>query len=407
MRIVNPKDNSLKAYVEMRNHFCEELNSHPVTVEETEKWIQGNVEVRCLTNDHNNVKMAAVIVYPEKDNEVTIFSYRKGFGDILLKEADKIAEKLGIPFLRAVTEIESAKKAFLRNGYKFDGKQYVKLTHTIKNYGLKADFPLMCVLSMSYVCNAKCPNCPYNNSSIRSLYHDTPFMGRALFESIADECVGKDCVLRLTGGGEPMLHPYIHNMIDYARNVGAKTSLITNGSHSAAQADVVEFSVDAGNEEEYRMVRGLNWFKLLENVEKCTSKKIVSIIEQNDVDVEAAVEFWTPRVDKVQVRKFLTWGLVEDDSADPRPYLHDAPCPWPFERINIDSRGDVTYCGEDIAFDHRFANVNQSSIQEIWMGKEMRGLRNAHLEKTPPKMCLQCPDWKYRSWQHNYWKLMK
>jgi hypothetical protein len=22
-------------------------------------------------------------------------------------------------------------------------------------------------------------------------------------------------------------------------------------------------------------------------------------------------------------------------------------------------------------------------------------------------MCRTCPDWKYRSWQHNYWKVVK
>jgi hypothetical protein len=22
-------------------------------------------------------------------------------------------------------------------------------------------------------------------------------------------------------------------------------------------------------------------------------------------------------------------------------------------------------------------------------------------------MCRTCPDWKYRSWQHNYWKVVR
>jgi len=42
---------------------------------------------------------------------------------------------------------------------------------------------MMCVLSFVYVCNAKCPNCPYNNSTIRNAYKDALYMPEALFSA--------------------------------------------------------------------------------------------------------------------------------------------------------------------------------------------------------------------------------
>lgn len=71
-----------------------------------------------------------------------------------------------------------------------------------------------------------------------------------------------------------------------------------------------------------------------------------SIINQEGVDVVAAEQYWSPRVDKVQIRKYLTCDYNEDLSADSSPYLppeERIPCPWLFERLNIDSRGDVTH----------------------------------------------------------------
>jgi MoaA/NifB/PqqE/SkfB family radical SAM enzyme len=136
-------------------------------------------------------------------------------------------------------------------------------------YGLKKgaeQFPLMCVLSFTYACNGKCPHCPYNNSGIRDTYKDALYMSRDVFESIACEAGEHGSMLRITGGGEPMLHPTATKMLLYAKSKGCEIGLITNGSRFsvedaekliAANIDMIEFSVDAGNQEEYAKVRGL------------------------------------------------------------------------------------------------------------------------------------------------------
>ena len=308
------------------------------------------------------------------------------------------------------------------------------LEHFGKSFGIKKgaeQFPSMVVLSMTYVCNSRCPNCPYRtNPTIRESYADARYIPAKLFRKIARETGKHRAVLRLTGGGEPMMHPCARDLIAYASKRKAKVSLITNGSKLSVD-DInemvmnglyaIEFSVDAGTEKEYAKVRpGLKWHhieriipevKRIRDYARSKMLIIVSIIGQRGVNINRARKHWEPFCDVVQVRKFLTWGYNDPNkTADASPYLppnERIPCPWLFERINIDTRGDVTYCGEDIAFAHKFANITNRSIESVWTGPEMTNARNLHISRRGDKlkMCAECPDWQYRSWKHNYWKM--
>lgn len=294
------------------------------------------------------------------------------------------------------------------------------------------DFPKMVVLSVTYVCNSRCPSCPYVNSGIRKSYRDTPFMPPELFEKIARECGEHKAVIRLTGGGEPLLHPHMVEMIEYARTQGAKIGLITNGSLLTPQTvdrllacgtDAIEISADAADKDSYSKVRvGLDFDRLIQNVSylmdrrnetKSKTKVIVSLVNQKAMEgkIESAVEYWSKIVDNVQVRKYLTWSINDaGQSADPEPLMKDrVPCPFPFERLNIDSRGKVVFCSYDIAGETNFGNVWDQSIQSIWKGDKLTAWRNLLLEGKYEQIdiCKKCPDWRYRSWNYNYWQIMK
>lgn len=307
--------------------------------------------------------------------------------------------------------------------------------HTQPSYGIRPEakeFPMMCVIALVYVCNAQCPNCPYTNSSIRSDYADRPLMPEETFKTIADQCGEYGAWVRISGGGEPMLHPKAVELIEYAKQAGARVGLITNGSRFTekssirlleAQVDMIEFSVDAADPDTYALVRkGLNWEKLLKNVKrmvalrnklKSRTKIIASGVNQLGVDIEKVAAFWDPIVDDFQKRKYLTWGINDPSkSADNTPYLppeERIPCPFIFERLNIDSRGRVMVCGFDIAGATDMGNIHVTSIKDIWHGREFEGYRQRHLtgKGSEIELCKNCPDWKYRSWQHNYWKVIQ
>ena len=311
------------------------------------------------------------------------------------------------------------------------------VTHTWESYGLKPgaeQFPLMIILAVAYPCNALCPHCPYTNSDIRKSYRDTPWIAPELFKKIADEAGKYGAYIRITGGGEPFLHKDLVEMVEYAKSVGARIGIITNGSKCtpdkidrllACHTDAIEYSVDADDPQTYAIVRkGLDWETLLKNVHytiekrnalKSETKIIASVVHQDIIadKIDRVINFWSGLVDTVIKRKFLTWGyntrLTAEKSGDPSAYLGEGvPCPFPFERLNIDTRGQVMVCGFDISGVTNFGNVNHQSIGEIWRGPQFEAWRQKHLEGRGGEidMCSQCPDWKYRSWTHNYWKVL-
>jgi radical SAM protein with 4Fe4S-binding SPASM domain len=256
-------------------------------------------------------------------------------------------------------------------------------------------------------------------------------MEEKTFKIIADQCGMYGAWVRISGGGEPMLHPQAVELIEYAKKVGAKVGLITNGSRFDEESstrllktnvDMIEFSVDAADKKTYdRVRRGLKWDTLVANVKrmvalrnllKSQTKIIASGVNQEGVDIEAVARFWEPVVDNFQKRKYLTWGINDPSkSADPTPYLPPEdriPCPFIFERLNIDSRGKVMVCGFDIAAVTDMGNIHEKTIREIWHSDEFESYRRKHLagKGDEIELCRSCPDWKYRSWKHNYWKIV-
>jgi pyruvate-formate lyase-activating enzyme len=335
-----------------------------------------------------------------------------------------------------------------------------------QQYGLRAgaeEFPLMVVISIIYPCNFGCPNCPYTdgNSEIRRFYHEQhgDLFPVPLWKKIADECGEHGAWMRCTGGGEPMLHPQMVEMIEYAKARGARVWLNTNGSMFGpipklrnklerlirAGIDLIEFSMDAGDAETYATVRPPHggpprnpeqwWQNQVANVEaalemrkrlRAPTRVVVSIIRQQAVEgrMEAALDFWLKEVgvDEVITRKFLTW---DDNTAIPfgkamDPHLYrdlpterKEPCVWPFERLNVDTLGRVALCGQDIAFKTAklFPNVNDTTIKAIWLGKQFNEYRRLHLDGRGAEAwpCRGCSAWLagVRDWEHGWLKVLK
>lgn len=368
---------------------------------------------------------------------VTVRDQEKRLGAVAKRNADVLQ------FAGKITPFSSRE---MKGGAKFD----ITMPND-EEFERYLEFPDMIVVSVAYPCNAHCPNCPYTpgNSELRLKYGDAPYIPAEMFEKIADESGeagrrgwlpgGVGSMIRITGGGEPMMHPAgMTNLIEYAKRAGARIYLNSNGSMFrgddidrllACDTDNIEISVDAADEETYSIVRkGLNWGHLLGDLRTMIDKRNatrskttieVSVINQEIVSgrISEIEKFWYDfGVDNVIVRKFLTWGsntsLDPNRSADPLAYLDreaGLPCPYPFHRLNIDTRGKVEVCGFDIAGRTNMGNVKTQTIREIWTGTMFNWWRDKHRagEGGDIPLCAECPDWKYRSWEHNYRKALK
>jgi len=322
---------------------------------------------------------------------------------------------------------------------------------------------MMVVISIIYPCNFGCPNCPYTdgNSEIRRFYHERKgdLLPVELWEKMADECGEFGAWMRCTGGGEPMLHPHMVEMIEYAKDKGARIWLNTNGSMFGpiakwrsrleriirAGIDLIEFSMDAADAETYAKVRPPRsgppkdpeqwWAKQVENVRAALefrkqlhapTRVVVSIIRQEEIEgkLDAAIEFWLKEVgvDDVITRKFLTWDdnttIPLGKSLDPHLYVDlptekKEPCVWPFERLNVDTLGRVSLCGQDISFhtSKLFPSAWETSIKKIWQDEMFTWYRRMHLEERGTECwpCRGCSAWLagIRDWEYGWLKVLR
>lgn len=336
----------------------------------------------------------------------------------------------------------------------------------VTQFGLRPgaeEFPLMIVLSIIYPCNFGCPMCPYTdtNSDIRRFYrsHDADLFPVALWRRIADEAGEYGAWMRCTGGGEPMLHPQMVDMIEYAKGKGARVWLNTNGSMFGptpvlrskllrligAGIDLIEFSMDAADPATYALLRPprggaprdpVKWFN--ENVDsiraalairkerRATTRVVVSIIRQEAIEgkLDDAIRFWTEDVgvDEVITRKFLSWDdntkIPLGASLDKHLYAElpaerQDPCVWPFERLNVDTMGRIALCGQDISFRtaELFPTVWERSVKEIWQGEQFNWYRQMHLDGRGAECfpCRGCSAWLagVRDWRHGWLRVLK
>src|SRR5439155_4266180 len=110
---------------------------------------------------------------------------------------------------------------------------------------------------------------------------------------------------------------------------------------------------------------------------RAATRVVVSVIRQeaNEGKLQESIDFWLRDVgvDEVITRKFLTW---DDNTTIPAgkaldkhlyaalPTEKKEPCVWPFERLNVDTLGRISLCGQDISFrtSELFPNANEASI---------------------------------------------
>ena len=310
-----------------------------------------------------------------------------------------------------------------------------KTLHTPLKYGFKEGaekFPLVILVATSSPCNAKCPHCP---CTIQPSIRDTEdfFIRPEYFKKLVDEASSYGTAIRLSGYGEPMLHPNFFEIIEYGKSHGANLSLITNGSLLNEEKikklidldiDSIEISCDSHKKEIYEKIRvGLNFDKVVANIKKLVevrdkaNKKtsiMVSIINQpsRNPDMKGAEAYWSTIVDKVMVRSYVTWGILPAvDYGEPYMNLEDRqPCPYPFERLMVDPAGYFRLCPyDDQKLIPPLGHIAKDSIKAVWHSQRFNKIREGHLSRNfkQVELCNNCTDYAYRSWGYNYQKALK
>jgi uncharacterized radical SAM superfamily Fe-S cluster-containing enzyme len=288
-------------------------------------------------------------------------------------------------------------------------------------------FPPMVILDVCNVCNLECVHCPHGSLKREDTYHPT-FLKWEWFEKIAHE-VGRHpgTLLRYASDGESLLHPRFLDMAAFAHQQGVHPqNLTTNGyaldakaSRSLIEAgiDVIDVSLDAFRKDTYELVRRKsNYHRVMSNVHKLIElrdrlespmKIMVSIVDQPEAtgEVDQFVDYWSPLVDRVLVRKFCNvLGLVKlaGDQAEVTPERY--PCPQFWKRVTITCSGHFRFCVEDWCNQSLVGHIETNSIEEIWQSARYEQLRALHLagkyDEVP--LCKGCTDWQASPWEYGY-----
>jgi MoaA/NifB/PqqE/SkfB family radical SAM enzyme len=194
--------------------------------------------------------------------------------------------------------------------------------------------PITLELDPTLSCNDKCPFC----------VHGWALQGRELSVSQIDRILGEAEALgipglTITGGGDPLMHTRIFDVLDCIRGRKFESGLYTNGGPlqrpGLAEAVVSAFtwiriSIDSGSEENFRIIRGHGGYqkrmqcleKLAEARRKTGSRAMIgasfltSERVANDI-VQATRDVKNAGLDYIQFKPMIKWNLATHHHRSP------------------------------------------------------------------------------------------
>ena len=291
-------------------------------------------------------------------------------------------------------------------------------------------FPSQVIVDATEVCNLACIHCPHPGFK-HSAHYAARYLPLELHHKMVDEVrehgQGACRYLRYTSNGEPLVHPKIYEMLDYAvARSGVFVTLTTNGTIMnekriakllASGLHMVDISLDALTPQTYARVRvdgdlevtqrNVHTLLRLKRELGGATRVVVSFVEQPQNTHEAAAfeAHWrSTAVDEVVMRRLHSAaGGVTRIAADMLTRQKKAqryPCLYPWERISLNPRGDLAFCPQDWVHGSVIADFRTATIRDTWRGEAYRKLRTAHLanEFSGHGFCGQCPDWAQTRW---------
>jgi len=173
-----------------------------------------------------------------------------------------------------------------------------------------------------------------------------------------------------------------------------------------SQLDELRVSINSLREEVYESVMPpLKLKKVINNVEtlitlreklksKTPSVKVIVVrtVENKD-EIESMQKFWSDRGIQIDIRRLNNRGKsrIKETGLNPNPWHLREYCRNPFVHLNVLSNGDVNLCCVDYERKHIVGNLGESSLKEIWHGKEFNRLRSKYLRKEwDGLLCATC-----------------
>lgn len=271
-------------------------------------------------------------------------------------------------------------------------------------------FPFLVDVELTNHCNLSCIFCGQ-----QAMKRPKGYMNENVFKRIIDECAQYDAGIRFIRYGEPFLHK---NIIEYCRYVKSKGLLlhITNNGiiiteeHMKSIVDIgvdsIIFSFQGLTKDEYEGLRNNKQYDLLvENIIKLVKIRgekekpyihiSTTITDETDEQVNEFKKHWENIVDSVgigktnlsylsehQIKSFEVLNkleLIKKRETIKKVYR---PCSEIYQKLSVDWDGNITCCCSDFDNFMTLANINDTTLYEIWNNSKKLKLIREMLDKN-------------------------
>jgi hypothetical protein len=249
------------------------------------------------------------------------------------------------------------------------------------------------------------------------------FLSLSLAKSLAREIAGSPgAAIRLTGWGEPLLHPQIRELVEIIKAEGIKLKIYTNGlaltqelmdAFMDLEVDDLQFSLQGLTPAQYEANRvGASYAALRERIVLASQRRggrekpflslLTSVLadELELADPGIFTQQWLKLVDKVAVD--LTNLNFVGQSPRVRPHLdRQSPglkrgrCVDVFLALEVKYDGAIQFCGQDAQgrAEHTIGYAPALSLGEAWRGEALERHREAvgrNLGHAAFEVCRNC-----------------
>ena len=303
-----------------------------------------------------------------------------------------------------------------------------------QRFELELDYPLHVDLELVFACNLRCPMCIMSlpRDQLREWGDQKTKMSLETARRLIDEGVREgQASLGLNGTNEPLIVPYLVDIIEYARSQGILDIMFnSNGfllteelSHRLLDSGLtrIMFSLDAITKQTYDQIRVRSDFdRVMQNIETFLRLKQergavlplvrVSFVKTsiNEPELDAFIEHWSQRVDFLSIQQYGNpfQGSEKDEKEELRATGLDFQfdelfrCPQPWVRALVRNDGTVLPCCAFLGMKFDMGNIYESGLKALWQSNPWRRLRQLHAagryrEEPICKECKESRDGEY------------
>lgn len=296
----------------------------------------------------------------------------------------------------------------------------LKVKEYISGETILKSTPKVLNIELTNFCNLHCPVCVAKNT------REQGFLSLDLLKEVLakNKKTFEGQFIWLHFNGEPLLHPFVSEIIQILKRHGVKTRLSTNGTLldeenalklMQAGLDYIVFSVDGVKKETYeKMRKGANFEQVERNILNFLkikkergfgTKTQIQIIRTKltEDEIKPFIQKWKKMdINYINVKSFCSRGgriaktkeFVKVSRLENR-IKNRQPCFYLWETLIILWNGDVITCCQDLLGELKVGNIKESSLLEIWNNPILVNLRKEQSTgKFLTNPCRQCPDWK-------------